>query len=204
VLVEAAFVIPILLVLILGVIDFAWLFNQYISVRQGVREAARQAAVDTIPQPSSGTWTGSPNNCVLDTAAGSNFPPSGNAAYQDVQDLMCYAKARVGLGNNVRISIYYNNSDSNGVYTPNTIPTDPDAVIICAQYQVQSLTGAFGPILGNYTINAQTEIRIENESGSVGGTTYGDLTAYGAAGTSPGPPFKEPPYTSWPSACTTL
>jgi hypothetical protein len=43
--VEFALVVPVFLMLVMGVIDFGATFNDYNSVRQGVREGARQAVV---------------------------------------------------------------------------------------------------------------------------------------------------------------
>ena len=43
--VEFALVVPVFLLLVMGTIDFASTFNDYNSVRQGVREGARQVAV---------------------------------------------------------------------------------------------------------------------------------------------------------------
>lgn len=43
--VEFALVVPIFLLLVMGTIDFGATFNDYNSVRQGVREGARQAVV---------------------------------------------------------------------------------------------------------------------------------------------------------------
>jgi Flp pilus assembly protein TadG len=44
--VEFAFVMPFLLLLLLGTIEFGWLFSQHIDLRHGAREGARLAAVD--------------------------------------------------------------------------------------------------------------------------------------------------------------
>jgi TadE-like protein len=44
-LVEFALVVPLFVLLVMGTIDFAIVFNDYNSVRQGVREGARQAVV---------------------------------------------------------------------------------------------------------------------------------------------------------------
>lgn len=43
--VEFALVVPIFLLLVMGIIDFGFAFNDYNSVRQGVREGARQVVV---------------------------------------------------------------------------------------------------------------------------------------------------------------
>jgi hypothetical protein len=45
-LVEFAIVMPFLLLLIFGLIEFAWLFSQNLDVRHGAREGARIAAVN--------------------------------------------------------------------------------------------------------------------------------------------------------------
>lgn len=45
-LVEFAFVAPFLILLLFGVIEFAWVFSQNLDVRHGAREGARLAAVN--------------------------------------------------------------------------------------------------------------------------------------------------------------
>jgi Flp pilus assembly protein TadG len=45
-LVEFAILAPLLVALLLGIVEFAWLFSQNIDVRHGAREAARLAATD--------------------------------------------------------------------------------------------------------------------------------------------------------------
>ena len=46
-LVEFAFVLPFLLVLALGVIEFGWVLGQMNDIRYGAREAARLSAIDS-------------------------------------------------------------------------------------------------------------------------------------------------------------
>lgn len=48
-LVEFALVAPLLILLVLGIIEFSWAFAQNLNVRHGAREGARLAAVDFIP-----------------------------------------------------------------------------------------------------------------------------------------------------------
>jgi Flp pilus assembly protein TadG len=51
-LVEFAFVVPVLLLIILGIVQFGILFNNYITLTDAVRAGARQAAVSrTLPNP---------------------------------------------------------------------------------------------------------------------------------------------------------
>jgi Flp pilus assembly protein TadG len=45
-LIEFALVMPLLLILVLGMIEFGWLLGNNLDVRHGAREAARLAAVD--------------------------------------------------------------------------------------------------------------------------------------------------------------
>lgn len=46
-LVEMAFLMPLLVMILFGIIEFGWTFSQFQDVRHGAREAARLAAVDT-------------------------------------------------------------------------------------------------------------------------------------------------------------
>jgi Flp pilus assembly protein TadG len=50
-LVEFAFIAPLLIMLVLGIIDFGWILSQQQDVRHGAREAARLAAVNTGDVP---------------------------------------------------------------------------------------------------------------------------------------------------------
>jgi Flp pilus assembly protein TadG len=191
-LVEAAIIIPVLFLIVFAVIDFGNVFYQYISVREG----AREAAITTIP--GDGTW----GSCSL--AAGNNVP--AGAANRDFVDMMCYTKSRIGLGmgSNVRVSIAWSslnppNTATGSDWVPSTSPSATDSLIVCAQFSVSSLTGALSPILGGKVVTSKTEIRIEQPSLSVGATTYGDLNGVGAGVTSP---IQEPALTSWPSSCT--
>ncbi len=43
---EFAFVLPLLMLLLIGMVEFGWLFTQNIDLRHGAREGARLAAVD--------------------------------------------------------------------------------------------------------------------------------------------------------------
>ena len=45
-LVEAAFVVPFLLILVMGLVEFGWIFNGYITLTGAAREGARVAAID--------------------------------------------------------------------------------------------------------------------------------------------------------------
>jgi Flp pilus assembly protein TadG len=64
--VEFALVLPLLLLLVMGIIQFGILFNNYVTLTDGVRAGARQAAVSrTLPDP-----VGAATNRVKTSAAG--------------------------------------------------------------------------------------------------------------------------------------
>lgn len=48
---EFAIILPLLILLLFGIIEFAWLFATNLDVRHGAREAARQAATDDFLSP---------------------------------------------------------------------------------------------------------------------------------------------------------
>lgn len=78
-LVEFAFVAPVLFLLLFGIIEFGFVFNDYQSIRQGVRDGARVAVVDNIP------------DC--------------HATGDATDDLICYVEQRIGLGGDTRVKI---------------------------------------------------------------------------------------------------
>jgi Flp pilus assembly protein TadG len=55
-LVEFAFVLPLFILLLFAIIDFGWLFTQFLDVKQGAREGARLAVVNDCDQTT-------PDNC---------------------------------------------------------------------------------------------------------------------------------------------
>jgi hypothetical protein len=193
-LIEGAIVIPVLFLILFSVIDFSWAFYQYISLRQGVREGAREAAITTVPGFAAG-WPG----CSL---AANNIPgglPGTQAtAGIDFYDMMCYTKSRIGLGmgQNVRVSIAWSSGEAQS-WAPTTNPAATDSVVICAQYRISSLTGALSPILNNYVITSKTEIRIEQPST----LPYGDILNASPSLANSGA-IAEQAFSSWPSSCT--
>ncbi len=54
-LVEFALVMPILVLLLAGIVEFGWLFAQNLNVRHGAREGARLVAVNYNPNGSAGS-----------------------------------------------------------------------------------------------------------------------------------------------------
>jgi Flp pilus assembly protein TadG len=200
-LVEAAIIIPILVLILFAVIDFSWAFYQYISLRQGVREGAREAAITTLPGDAT-AWPG----CSL---AANNLPGATNSkttAGEDFYDMICYTKSRIGLGmgTNVRVQIAWSNNSANPAepqsWAPTTNPALTDSIVVCAQYKISSLTGALSPVLNNYVVTSKTEIRIEQPSTTLGGVALGDILTASPSLASSGP-IGENAFSSWPASC---
>ena len=148
-LVEAAIALPLLFLILFGIIDFGSLFNDYLSVRQGTREAARQAAVATNPtSPGGGAWNST--NCTV---------TSNITIGTDGYDLICYAKDRLGLNEaNTRVSVEFTPQSSAPLYAAG------QGVVVCTQYPASSLTGFLSSIMSGYALTSKVEIRIEQSS----------------------------------------
>jgi Flp pilus assembly protein TadG len=86
-LVEFALVAPLAILLLVGTIEFGIQFNNYQSVRSGVRDAARMAVVSRIPT------TCSPTNVPTD-------------------DLVCYVRQRIGLGTDTAVKVVVTAADA--------------------------------------------------------------------------------------------
>ena len=59
--VEFALVVPVLLLILFGIVDYGLFFNNSLSVKQGVREAARQGVVASYGSSCSMTWSTVPS-----------------------------------------------------------------------------------------------------------------------------------------------
>ncbi|MFN8025856.1 MAG: TadE family protein [Acidimicrobiia bacterium] len=140
-LVEMAIILPIFVILIFGLLEFGITYNSYISLRQGTREAARQAAVGNF---------GSTTSCSLTGLSG--------APSTDMQKLMCLAKSQAGLSySSTRVKVLSGNSDfsSAGTFTKG------DSIIVCTEYPVDSAAKFISPLLGGAVLKTKTAMRIE-------------------------------------------
>jgi len=140
--VEFALVLPLLILVVFGVIEFGATFNDYQAIRQGTREAAREGAVGNFgPAVSS--------SCNLTGAS---------EASTNIQELMCLTKSEIGLDtSDVRVKVLSGGSDFE---TAGTFSKD-DSIIVCAQYPLQSITSLFSPFLGGKYLRSKASIRIE-------------------------------------------
>lgn len=116
-LVEFALVAPVLVLVLVGIIQFGLVLNDYQAIRHGVRDGARQAAVQTYGSASPSCTTAS--------------------APEEVKKVICLTKDRIGLDNEVRVHVRYfgpeNDDDAN----------DHGSVLICAQRRVDAITNMF-------------------------------------------------------------
>lgn len=133
-LVEFAIVFPILALIVLGIIQFGSTYNNYESVRQGVRDAARQGVVGQF---------GSSTSCGLTGLSVANT---------QTQELMCLTKTFVGLGNGTRVKI---------LVLDNVTAPPNGALVVCAQYPQPSSTGLMNQFLGGKMLHTQVQMRIE-------------------------------------------
>ena len=132
VLVEAAMILPLVIILFMGIIDFGLAIADFNSLRQGNREAVRRAVVGDVGD-TTGCATGEPS---------------------DTDKLVCLTKEKTGLdASKVKVKVVF---DENYV--------EGDALILCTQYPLHSITGFFGWALNDKVVHAQVDMRIEKDS----------------------------------------
>ena len=151
VLVEAAFMLPFLVALLMGIIDFGFVFNDWISVRQGGRDGLREVIVNTNP---TGPGAGGSWSCDL---AGCPFSAEQTST-------ACYIKSRVGLDNTkTAVAVFFTDGSFVG----------GQPVKVCVQYETGSVTGAYTPILVNKVLDTEVESLIEQPP--IASTTFHPL-----------------------------
>lgn len=146
--VETAFVLPILVALLFGIVDFGFAFNSYISERQGTAQGGRQAIVANF---------GSSSTCPLTplTGAGSDS--------LETKELMCLVKDRVGLDEtDTRVSISF----GPGGYTVG------HPVLVCVEYPLSSVTQLFAPLLDGKVLKTKAELRVEQVTTTSGAGAF--------------------------------
>jgi len=149
-LVEFAIVLPLVVLLLMGIIDFGFGLANLNSMRHGTRESARRAVVADVGDDSTCTVTG--------------VVVSG-----DTQKLVCQVKDKTGLDEaKLRVKIDFDNTYAEG-----------EALIICTQYPLESLSGMYSSMLNGKTVNTEVQMRIEKTSD--GGTDLTILPAQEAA-----------------------
>jgi hypothetical protein len=131
-LVEFAIVMPLLVVLLFGIVDFGMLFADLNSMRLGTREGARQAVVSTFGNEVCGT--------------------SGlNDTTTDAAKLICFTKDRIGLDQQkTRVQVRFTTTNEVG-----------RTLLICSMYPMSSTSGIFQPLFVNRVLKTKVEMRLE-------------------------------------------
>jgi len=145
-LVEFALIAPLAILLIFAIIDFGSIYNNYVAIRNGVREGARQGAVGQF---------GASNTCFGTHTFG--VTPS-----TDVQDLMCLTKSRIGLDpNQTYVNVQFDPSYASG-----------NGLVVCSISPVRSLSGLLGPFVNGRFLKSKVEMNIEQLSAATEAAGY--------------------------------
>lgn len=145
--------LPLLLMVVFGIVEFGTTYTNYISLRDGVRQGARSGAVGNF---------GPPPSCTLQGA---------DEASDTVRRLMCLTKQEVGLDEReLRVKIISANPGFTG---PGTFAKN-DALIVCAQIPTKAVTGFLGTALAGKVLRTKIAMRIERSDIVA---TAGDETA---------------------------
>lgn len=139
-LVEFAIVANLLFLIIFGMLEFGLAYNEYISVRQGTREAARLGVVNDLDA--------APKCTINGTVV---TPPADPATVEDATDaLVCKAKDRIGLDDlNTKIRIEI------------TGEAIGENLKICARFPLEAITGFTAPFIGGKTLTSDVTMRLE-------------------------------------------
>lgn len=143
-LVEAAMVIPLIIVILIGTIEFGLSLADLISVRQGVRDGTRNAVVDNY---------GTDTSCGLTGAAAT--------AVDGSKTVICGTKNEIARPES-RVAVKLTFPD-----TDKTPQPDDNSLLVCAEFQHRSPTGMFGFILDSRVSTTRVSMRIEQDLSAV-------------------------------------
>lgn len=146
-LLEFALVVPVLMLIVFGIIEFGVAYNNSLSLRAGAQEGARAGVVANFgPIGVTGT------NCPL-----ASVPV--NATTEPTRRLMCLTKNRIGLNQpNVSLRVSFFTTGPSG---PTGAYVVGDYIRICARYPLSSVSGFFAPLLNGRFQTVRAEMRIE-------------------------------------------
>lgn len=150
-LVEFALVAPLLILLLLGIVDFGVNLSNSISLRQGVREGARQGSVANF---------GTTSSC------GVTFTTPGSV---NMQKLICLTRSRTDMtASSVSVAIRFDpNSTSYPAPVSGSDAPVGNGIIVCAVTPLVSTSKLLNPILNGKFTRSKTTMRIEKGSGVV-------------------------------------
>lgn len=157
--VEAAIVIPLLMTVLFGIIEFGFAYNDYLSLRSAAREGARMAAVD--------------NGCV----GGATCATYGPTTQRDnLLDKTLTKVSDLSTAKDVAVSVWL--PDGSGA-----VGND---VAVSLSTHMKSRTGLFAPIIDPITLKATAKMRLEQKPTFTAGTSCSDTNGT-KAGAGPAP-----------------
>jgi Flp pilus assembly protein TadG len=138
--VEFALIAPLLFLIVAAIIDFGLTFSDYLAVRGGVGQGARQGVVANFG-----------SSCTLNALS---TTPSAN-----VKNLMCTVKNRIGISpKKVYVKVVFSPSGSSNYKLTN-------GLVVCAQTPMTSSTGLTSPFLKGRYLRSKVQMSIEQTSG---------------------------------------
>jgi hypothetical protein len=142
-LVETAMVLPLLVMLVFGIIDFGAIFNDKIAMRQGAREGARQVVTGNIGNDTT--------SCNVE----------GGTSNTSVHQLVCLVKNRSDLpASRIRVALNIEGCTSLGPCAAYTA-TPKRSLKICTMAQLSSISGFFGAILNGKVTKTDVQMKTE-------------------------------------------
>ena len=166
-LVEFALIAPILFLLLFGLIDFGFIYNDFLSLRQGVRDGARQGAVANF---------GSQADCG--NGGGTSGVTAGITSQQTLK-LICTTRNRIGLDTTkMRVAVCLASlttpSQCSNLSPPfvsgNPDYRDGNTLVVCGMYPATSRSGFLKPFLGSGVVTTRVAIRIEQTNYEINGS----------------------------------
>lgn len=140
-LVEAALVLPLLLLVVFGIVGFGATYSSWLGLRDGVRQAARSGAVNNF---------GSDATCTLTGATGASTA---------MKELLCLTKRETGLDPaQVRVKVL----SADPTFTGAGTFAKNDALIVCAQVPTTGISSLVSPILSGKALRTKVAMRIES------------------------------------------
>jgi hypothetical protein len=130
--VEFAIAVPVLLLLMLGIIDFGVNFGNKVETTHAAREGARAGSVNRV---------GTDDTCPMN--------PSGALAV-DTRRLICLTKARTHMDPTaVAVKVMYmgRNGKLTTDFSPGTTAANPYSLVVCVSAKAYSLTGMLSGVL---------------------------------------------------------
>ena len=152
-LVEFALLAPLFFAIVFGIVDFGVAYNDWISLRQGAREGARQAVTGRV---------GSDTSCSIQPGSPA-FP-----ANSEVNQLVCLVKNRLGLppgDTSVKLLI-------EGTYS------EKRSLKVCVMAKLYSASGFYNVLLKDRVINTSVQMKTEQTVAEAKGSTSRFLQVY--------------------------